>query len=624
MELTLIAIVGVVSIVAVAAFSERLGLAAPLSLVVVGIGLSFVPGVPHPDVEPEWILAGVLPPLLYSSAVTMPALDFRRNFKTISGLAVLLVVVTTLGAGWLFHWLLPEVGWPAAFALGAVVSPTDAVAATSVGKRLGLPSRLLTVLEGEGLVNDASALVLLRSAIAAIAGSVSVWGVAGDFVFSVVVAVAAGLVVGVVNVRVRALLKDTVLNTAISFVIPFVAYVPAEEFDASGVLAVVVAGLVTGHQSPRFLRAQDRLAEATNWRTVAFLLESTVFLLMGLGLKALIDDVHDHGLSAWRALGVGLAAAVFVIVARMVFVAPLVAALRKDERRAAEAKPHLERMQARLDATDSAERDDGRFSERQLQRIRRRVTRVSAHVDFVLKETLGWRGGVVLAWSGMRGAITVAAAQTLPDDTPYRPQLILVAFVVAATTLFLQGLTLPAVIRGVRVPGDDPEVLRADYVGLLTELGDAAAAVLDGVDTDGRGPGAVAPEVVDRVRADSVRGRSRSPEGGGAAAGAEEGMVGGEAAAAVGETAVEAKAKAEVEAAEAEAAAVEEAARVEAADLQRAQYIQLRLAVLTAERETLLSARSRGTYSSRALTHAQHALDLDEARMEQLLEVSSE
>ncbi|MFE0106188.1 cation:proton antiporter [Streptomyces sp. NPDC059009] len=623
MELTLIAIVGVVSIVAVAAFSERLGLAAPLSLVVVGIGLSFVPGVPHPDVEPEWILAGVLPPLLYSSAVTMPAIDFRRNFKTISGLAVLLVVVTTLGAGWLFHWLLPEVGWPAAFALGAVVSPTDAVAATSVGKRLGLPSRLLTVLEGEGLVNDASALVLLRSAIAAIAGSVSVWGVAGDFVFSVVVAVAAGLVVGVVNVRVRALLKDTVLNTAISFVIPFVAYVPAEEFDASGVLAVVVAGLVTGHQSPRFLRAQDRLAEATNWRTVAFLLESTVFLLMGLGLKALIDDVHDHGLSAWRALGVGLAAAAFVIVARMVFVAPLVAALRKDERRAAEAKPHLERMQARLDATDSVERNDGRFSERQLKRIRHRVTRVSAHVDFVLKETLGWRGGVVLAWSGMRGAITVAAAQTLPDDTPYRPQLILIAFVVAATTLFLQGLTLPAVIRGVRVPGDDPEVLRADYVGLLTELGDAAAAVLDGVDgvdTDGTGPGAVAPEVVDRVRADSVRGRSRSSEDGTTAGAGEEAQQ-----EVTAEKGTQGKATQEkVAATEEAAAAAEEAARVEATDLQRAQYIQLRLAVLTAERETLLSARSRGTYSSRALTHAQHALDLDEARMEQLLEVSSD
>lgn len=234
MEMTLVSIVGVSSIVAVAAFSKRLGLAAPLSLVVVGIALSFVPGVPALAIEPQWVLAGVLPPLLYSTAVNMPAGDFRRNIKAISGLAVLLVVVTTLGAGWLFHWLMPGLGWPAAFALGAVVSPTDAVAATSMGKQLGLPSRLLTMLEGEGLVNDASALVLLRSAIAAMAGTVSLAGVAGNFLFSVAVATAVGLVVGLVNVRVRALLKDSLLNTAISFVVPFVAFLPAEEFHASG------------------------------------------------------------------------------------------------------------------------------------------------------------------------------------------------------------------------------------------------------------------------------------------------------------------------------------------------------------------------------------------------------
>ncbi len=230
MELTLVPVIGVISIVAVAVFSERLGLADPLGLVVVGMALSSVPGVPHPDLAPEWILTGVLPPLLYSAAVTMPVVDFRRDIKPITGPAVLLVVVTTLGTGWLFHRLLPGVGRPAAFALGAVISPTDAVAAMSVERRLGLPKRLLTVLEGEGLV----------------------------------------------NVRVRALLKDAVLNAAISFVIPFV---PAEEFGASGVLAVVVAGVVTGHRSPRFLRAQDRLAEATNWRTLAFPLESGMFLL---------------------------------------------------------------------------------------------------------------------------------------------------------------------------------------------------------------------------------------------------------------------------------------------------------------------------------------------------------
>ncbi|MFI5860113.1 cation:proton antiporter domain-containing protein [Streptomyces sp. NPDC051546] len=177
---------------------------------------------------------------------------------------MLLVIVTTLGAGWLAHLLVPDLGWPAAFALGAVISPTDAVAATSVGRELGLPSPLLTLLEGEGLVNDASALVLLRSAIAALAASVSVWDVAAKFLLSVVIAVAIGALVGVVNVKVRAGLDDTVLNTAITFVVPFVAYVPAEELNASGVLAVVVTGLVTGHLAPRLLRAQDRLGEEMN------------------------------------------------------------------------------------------------------------------------------------------------------------------------------------------------------------------------------------------------------------------------------------------------------------------------------------------------------------------------
>lgn len=400
MELTLIAVVGVISIVAVAAFSDRLGLAAPLSLVVVGIALSFIPGMPHPMAEPEWILAGVLPPLLYSTAVNMPAHDFRRNFKAISGLAVVLVAVTTLGAGWLFHWLLPDLGWPTAFALGAVISPTDAVAATSVGKKLGLPSRLVTVLEGEGLVNDASALVLLRSAIAAIAGSVSVWGIAGDFLYAVVIAIAVGLVVGYVNVRIRALLDDTVLNTAISFVIPFIAFVPAEEFEASGVLAVVVAGLVTGHQSPRYLRAQDRIAEATNWRTLAFLLESAIFLLMGLGLKRLIDEVHDDGLGAWRALTIGLVASALVIVVRMVFCWPLVEALRNDRKKAAQSVPKLEQIQARIDAAPA---DDERFGTKRFEHMKTRVTRVSADVQFQLNEALGWRGGVVLAWSGCAG-----------------------------------------------------------------------------------------------------------------------------------------------------------------------------------------------------------------------------
>lgn len=575
MELTLVVILGIISIVVVAAFSERLSLAAPLSLVVVGIGLSFIPGVPHPEVEPELILAGVLPPLLYSAAVHMPVVDFRRDFRTISGLAVLLVVVSTLGAGWLFHWLLPEIGWPAAFALGAVISPTDAVAATSVGQRLGLPHRLLTVLEGEGLVNDATSLVLLRSAVAALAGSVSLWGIAGQFLYSVALAVGIGLLVGIVNVRMRALLGDAVFNAAISFVVPFIAFLPAEELDASGVLAVVVAGLVTGHLSPRYLRARERMAESVNWRTVSFLLESGMFLLMGLGVKTLVDQVRDSGTDTGQALLIGLAASALVIVVRIVFVAPLVANLHREQRRAAAFKPRLDSVQATLEGGGDTldprvEERLNRASEKQVKRFRHRVDRASADIEFRLNQLLGWRGGVVLAWAGMRGAITVAAAQTMPQDTPHRAQLILIAYVVATTTLLLQGLTLPAVIRTVRVPKDDPARLREEYFRLGAELSEAARSVLDDPGTDHDGTPFSEP-VKDKVRTDS-RADARVPDGAGTAD------------------------------------------RDHFSD--RDQYVELRLKVLSEQAERLQRARAKGTYSSLALNQAQNVLDVDEARLQ--------
>ncbi|MEU2283007.1 cation:proton antiporter [Streptomyces sp. NPDC013178] len=586
MEFTLVAVVGVISIVAVAAFSQKLGVAAPLSLVVVGIGLSYVPGVPHPELDPDWVLAGVLPPLLYSGAVNMPVVDFRRNLKPITGLAVVLVAAGTLGSGWLFHTLLPGISWPAAFALGAVISPTDAVAATSVGRRLGLPHRLLTVLEGEGLVNDASALVLLRSALAAVAGSVSLWGIAGEFVYAVAVAVVVGLVVGQVNVRVRGRLSDPVLNTAVSFVIPFVAFVPAEELNASGVLAVVVAGLVTGHEAPRFLRAQDRLAEATNWRTLAFLLENTVFLLMGLSIKTLIHEVQREHLDVGRAVVVGLAASGVVIAVRMMFTAPLIAALRGDTRRAARVKPRLKHIQARLDGDDagtdvldragtSRRRGSGPLldTEQKKRRFALRITRIAADVEFHLNQTLDWRGGVVLAWAGMRGVITVAAAQTLPEDTPDRPLLILIAFVVAATTLLLQGLTLPAVIRRVKVPADDPQQLRSDMKHLMAELAEAARGVLDDPQLRRADGYVYDTQVLDQARADSRIPGSNSEQ--------------------------------------------TQEAPDEQADL-REQYLDLRLRVLAAESECLLAMRETGTYSSAALKRAQHGLDIESSRLQRL------
>jgi monovalent cation/hydrogen antiporter len=568
MDLTAIVIVigAVVAIVAVAAVSDRIAVAAPLSLVVVGIGLSFLPGLPKIEIDPEWILAGALPPLLYATAVRMPAHDFRRDFKAIAGLAVLLVVLTTICSGLLFDTLLPGLGLASALALGAIISPTDAVAATSVGKRLGLPSRLLTILEGEGLVNDASSLVLLSSAVAATTVTVHLWKVGLDFVYAVVVAVAVGLVVGYLNVRVRSMLKDPVLGTAVSFIVPFLAWVPATELGASGVLAAVVTGLVTGHQGPGLLPARDRLAETVNWETVAFLLESGIFLLMGLQLKTLVDADAAAGLSAAQAVWIGLAAAAVAVVLRMMFVAPLVGVLRRDAARAVSAKPELEKMQSRVGDPELL----GRVSPRRVEHLGQRVTRLLADIDFFVAEGFGWRGGVVLAWSGMRGVVTVAAAESLPDDTPYRPQLVLIAFVVAGTTLLAQGLTLPRVIRVLKISGDDVAADRAEYRDLLSDLTGTAQAILDDPDLCRPDGSPYSAAVLDRARQEAL-GRS--------------------------------------------GAAVPDAE--EDAD-PREQYRQLMLQLLAAERARLLAARSAGAYTSRTLTRAQRSMDLMEATLQQI------
>ena len=236
MEPTLLGVIAVGVIVGAAVLGRKTGIASVLILLVVGIVVGYVPGFPRIEIDPEWILAGVLPLLLYSSAVNVPFTDFRRNLRTISGLSVILVVVTSVVSGLILSLFLPGLGLAAAIALGAVISPTDAVAATSIAKKLGLPARLVTVLEGESLVNDASALVLLRSAIAATAGTVSLWAVAGDFVYASALAVAIGLVVGFVTVWIRARISEPVVTTTISFAIPFIAFIPAEHFGASGVI----------------------------------------------------------------------------------------------------------------------------------------------------------------------------------------------------------------------------------------------------------------------------------------------------------------------------------------------------------------------------------------------------
>ncbi|WP_022917182.1 cation:proton antiporter [Ruania albidiflava] len=552
--------IAIVTIVLVTRFSTKLGVAAPLVLVLVGVAFSLVPGTPAIELEPEWILIGVLPPLLYSAAVTVPIIDLRRNLKAISSLSVVLVIVSTGVSGYVLYLVFPNLELAPAFALGAVISPPDAVAATAVGKRLGLPPRLVTVLEGEGLVNDATALVLLRTAIGATAAAVTFWEVLGDFVLAVLSAVVVGLVIGYLAVAVRSRLDNPVLTTAVSFAVPFLAYLPAEQLHASGVLAVVLAGLVTGHRGAKLLTAQDRISERLNWRTIQFVLENGVFLLLGVELKPLVEAVQEDRLGVGFAVLVGLLATAVLIVVRVLFMVPLVATLRRETRRAAEHGPRLATMAERMNHAEPA---DERLRAR-LALGRRFLARRQADIDFAASQGLSWRGGAVLAWAGMRGVITLAAAQTLPRDLPYRPQLVLVAFTVSVATLLLQGSTLPMVIRRLHLRGTDAEAHREELASLLEEVTQAGLAAIsdEALATAGE---EVDPAVLERVRNEA---RLRVA-----------------------------------------------AAREADSHGTYAQYRALRRRALDAERGALLEARSIGARSSGVLAEAQALLDQEESRL---------
>jgi CPA1 family monovalent cation:H+ antiporter len=397
-----------VAVLVVTALAERLDVPPPLLLIAVGVAASYAPGMPEIHLEAEVVLLGLLPPLLYATAIQTSLVDFNANRRTIFLLSVGLVVFTTAGIGVLVHGLIPDIGWPAAFAIGAVVAPPDAVAATAIARRIGLPRRIVTILEGESLLNDATALVALRTAIAAGGIGITTMEVAGDFAVAAGGGVAIGVGFFVVVAWLRKRLTDPLMDTAISLVVPFAAFVLAEEVHASGVIAVVIAGLLLGHKAPILQTAQSRIAERMNWRTIAFLLENAVFLLIGLQAEWLFRDVERSELSSGRIIAVCGATLLGVIVLRMVWV----------------------------------------FVTRYLL--------VRPGPDLVTGKVPPWSFTLVLGWAGMRGVVTLAAAFLIPEDTEHREVLLLIAFTVVAGTLFIQGLSLPWLARRLNVPPPDP------------------------------------------------------------------------------------------------------------------------------------------------------------------------
>ncbi|PSL39255.1 sodium/proton antiporter (CPA1 family) [Labedella gwakjiensis] len=480
MEILVVGVAALIVIAGATALGPRLRVAAPLILVVLGIVVSFLPVLPDFEVDPEWILAGILPPLLYSAAVSMPAMNFRRELNAIGGLSIVLVVLSAVVLGFFFSLVIPGLGIWWGIALGAIVSPTDAVA-TSIVRRLGVGGRIVSVLEGESLLNDATALVLLRSAIAATAAAVSFWDVAGDFAFAVAIAAVLGVVVGFANLWVRQRVTDSTVNTVLSFTVPFLASIPAELLGASGLVAAVVAGLITGHGAARRLSPQHRASDAQNWRTVELVLEGGIFLIMGLELSALMADVEAAHEGVHNAVIIALGALLLTVLVRAAYLTPLLTILRGRRLRREQAKPRIEALNERLgESGEPAEWPFGRrapMTDQRVRQTRTRLRRLLADMDYYVAEPLGWREGGVLVWAGMRGAVTLAAAQTLPSDTPNRSLLVLIAFFVAAASLMLQGGTLSRVVRWLKPAGVDEDAQRAERAALLELLSDVSRRV---------------------------------------------------------------------------------------------------------------------------------------------------
>jgi monovalent cation/hydrogen antiporter len=434
---------------AVTAVSRRFRLSAPLALVMVGLAVSAIPWVPDYRLDPHVVLYGILPPLLYSAALDSSAIQIRANLRPIGLLAVGLVLFTTACVGLVAWWLVPGLPLGAALALGAVVAPPDAVSAVAIGRRLGLPRRVMTVLAGESLFNDATALTALRVAVAAAVGTgFSLWSGLGEFLLVGAGGVALGAVLGRVVHQVRLRLGDPNLESALGLVVPFAAYALAEQVHVSGVLAVVVTGLYLGHHAAQAGYA-TRLQDQAVWKAADTVLEAFVFALIGLQLPAVVREVGDVG----PLLVAAVAVIVTVMLARAVWVFPAIYLPRVL----------LRQLRARNPAPP-------------------------------------WQVPAVISWSGMRGVVTLAAAASIPHTTdsgapfPGRSEIIFLAFCVTVATLLMHGLTLPWVIRRLGVESRESHhdaLAEAEAIHTATQ---AALARLDSA-SDG------APEsVITRLR----------------------------------------------------------------------------------------------------------------------------
>ncbi|MFE0642553.1 Na+/H+ antiporter [Streptomyces sp. NPDC058877] len=427
---------------AVAGLARRTPVPAPLLLVAAGLAASYVPGVPDYTLDPHVVLPLILPPLLYTAAIDSSYLDLRANVRPIALLSVGYVLFATVAVGWLAHLLVPDLPLTAALVLGAVVAPPDAVAATAIARKLGLPNRITTILQGESLVNDATAITAYKVALAAAVGEGVSWaGGIGEFALAAIGGVGVGLVLMVPLHWLRRHLREALLQNTLSLLIPFAAYAAAEELGASGVLAVVVVGLFLGHRAWQVDFA-TRLQEEAVWKMVAFVLESAVFALIGLQLPYVVQGLGRYGMAeaAWYAVGVFVA----VVLVRFLWVYPATFLPRRFSARVREREPGVD-----------------------------------------------WRTPLIVGWAGMRGVVSLAIAFSIPvvadgEEFPARNLVLFLTFTTVIGTLVVQGLSLPPLIRVLGLPGRDRYAETLAEAQAQSEASRAAEERLDALLADGR------------------------------------------------------------------------------------------------------------------------------------------
>ncbi len=389
--------------------AERIKLAAPILLIAAGIAIGFIPGLPVIEINPEIVLLIFLPPLLYDAAFNISFKTFKTNINTISTLAIGLVFITACGIAVFAYYIIPGMSWPLAFVLGAILSATDAVAAISITKGLGLSHNTITIIEGESLINDASALVAYRFAVAAVSGiAFVVWKAAIVFVGLLAGGAAVGIAVGMaLGFILRAVRGNHLAVMSFMLLAPFVTYLLAEELNVSGVIAVVMLGLSMSRLSSQRFPEQIRKESKTLWDTIIFLLNGFIFILIGLEFPIVAREIDDAQI--WNYVGYALLITVAALLLRM-------------------ARMFLQQVNLQHAFT----KKKGRITEAAL---------------LTLEESM------IISWSGMRGIVSLAIAIGLPrklengEPFPLRNEIIFISTVAVLLTIIGQGITLPWVVR---------------------------------------------------------------------------------------------------------------------------------------------------------------------------------